>query len=659
MTRSTSKELTPLEQLQIDVQRYRTNTLQNLRRDARNQQNRLRQEALSALERAERESHIPENSRAALAQAILATVREIVTPVIASFDLNPTLQMRVNDSWSQHWLKVTTNYLAIDVEMSSHGLPSSIPEAADIARIMTTVKALVYHEMGHLLYSIPFGELLELARSQGASVPMASTEPSVEDLTPLYGWGYAVLDDQRMECALVHASPVFADYLTTSTAAMIIDVAAQTDAVGDIWPMVCGRSFMPAEMLADLRCEAVAFARLHGLEDDLAIIEREVVEFKRATTERGIFEALDRVLPALSRWFHGRRTYTALQYSSHEASRPRYVTADWILKDLCPLPNPESSATESSPPADGESQASGRGDTPASIDTTSRRRRSRSGGVGSASALDQATSGRKQYLDQELAQALTPIGEIQQAMAVYRDARVRQLFREFQFRPMVEAESSRAQTVRREMLDLLVPLTSQADPSWRFRQEDGVLDPVSYAMREPGDTDYWSSLDEYGSPGPNLAVSLVLDVSYSMQSDVADLFVAAIGVRLACDELDLPCTVSTFADESRVLFEAEDPTQEVIGRCHGGTNPVGALTDLVNQREGKKQQLVIVFTDGVWATVETIDPYRAPETVIIGVTLDRGTAKDLAQRGFDEVVVIDSIIEFASAVMAALVPYYA
>ena len=186
-----------------------------------------------------------------------------------------------------------------------------------------------------------------------------------------------------------------------------------------------------------------------------------------------------------------------------------------------------------------------------------------------------------------------------------------------------------------------------------------MLDPVVYSMRSPGDTDYWSALDDTGNPSPSLAVSLLLDTSGSMQGEVEDLFVAAIGVRMACDELDLPCTVTTFSDDSRVLFEAAEPTQHVVGISGGGTNPIGALVDLANHRLGKDQQLVIVFTDGYWADVLNLDQFRTGNTVIIGVTLDKQTANALESHGFDEIVVVDDVIEFAGTVSHALVPYYA
>ena len=103
MAKTKTKELSPLEQLQADVLRYRSNTMQSLRRDARNQRDRLRQEAVNALEQAEREASVPEDSRLALAHAILATVHDIVQPVIASLNLDPRLTMRVAAAWTQHW----------------------------------------------------------------------------------------------------------------------------------------------------------------------------------------------------------------------------------------------------------------------------------------------------------------------------------------------------------------------------------------------------------------------------------------------------------------------------------------------------------------------------------------------------------------------------
>lgn len=643
MASTLSSTRTPLEQLHRQVQRYRTNTLQTLRREARNHQDRLRDEALEQLRRAECRPIRNSDPQFVLAHSILDSARRIVTPVIASLNIEPDLNLTVTSTWTQHWLKVHTNYQTINLQMASYALPSVIPGHAEIAEILTTVKALIYHEVGHLLFSTAFADLIGEALFQGADAPILAAQDSSSESMERHIWAYGLLDDQRMECALVKMSPIFADYLTTSTMTMIVGVAAETDAVGDIWPMVCGRSYLPDDHLMELRHRGVAFARRHGLINELMVIEREVAAFKRATREREMWEAVDRVLPAMRAWFEGRRTYTTLEHSAHSIFKFR------PLASACPNPfraDVPAGATETPSLPDIDDDG-----TPAPPTANIP-------GGGTGFATDNSSSRPRPHIDPETIEHLTPLAEVAQVVGRCLPKQVREVDRNTSLTPMTGPQLQNTHLVRSEVLDLLMPLTSQSDPTWRFRRDDGILDPVVYLLREPGDISYWTALDEQGHTSPTVAVSLVLDSSYSMQGTIADLFVAAIGFRLACDELGVSCTLSTFADDASIVFDADDPTQEVVGHPYGGTNPIDALSDLASQRHGKDHHLVIIFTDGVWGDVPHLTHFRSGDEVIIGVTLDRSTARSLTGHGFDEIIVLDSVTEFASAAMTALVPYF-
>lgn len=634
----------PLEQLRHEAQRYRTSTMQTLRREAKAHKDQLLREAQEEIKRAKRRLDLsePVDSRAQLAESILLSVRQVVTPVIASLNIEPDLNLRVSTEWSQHWLKVLTNYNTINLTMATYGLPRGTPDVHEIAEIMTTVKALIYHEVGHLLYSMPLADLAAEARFQGADVPRPSTIDGAlrfeEEIGP-----YALLDDQRMECALVKMSPVMADYLTTSTTVMLVKVAQDTNAVGDIWPMVCGKSYLPDELLRYLRRAAFAYAHEHDVLASMQVIEHEVAAFKRATTEREMWESMRRIQPALQAWFGDRRTYTNLDHSTHTANKFRPLATPSVNPTT---PDVSGGATETPRFSDEDSSGLGQPtNDPAGGSNPTK-------GEVAASLPDDVT--------RRLVEKLTPIGEVASVVATLAGAHVRDLERNSLVKPMTEFQSRQAHAVRAEMLDVFMPLTSQEDPSWRFGCEAGIFDPIGYRLREPGDTNYWTSLEESGSPSPSVAVSLVLDASFSMHAMLEDLFVAAVGVRLACDELDVPCTLSTFADEANIVFDAGEPTREIVGIPYGGTDPIEALTDLTNQHSGKDHHLVIVFTDGEWTSgIPHLQHFVREDDVFIGVTLDRKTAASLDKRGFDEVVVLDTISEFSGAVMAALVPYFA
>jgi len=220
---------------------------------------------------------------------------------------------------------------------------------------------------------------------------------------------------------------------------------------------------------------------------------------------------------------------------------------------------------------------------------------------------------------------------------------------------MTPSEIDQAHKVRAEMLDVLAPLAVSADPTWRFRRESGVLDPLAYMLREAGDTDYWSELDDSGTTGFDLAVSLVLDTSGSMNGQIEVLGISAIGIRLACDELGIPCTVSTFNDDTSILFDATDQTEMLMVSATGGTQPLAALEDLPQQRAGKARHLVVVFTDGIWEDVPSMAPFRRPGITAIGIALGESRRSSLAERQFDGMVVIEQAQGLVALVQNALV----
>jgi hypothetical protein len=139
---------------------------------------------------------------------------------------------------------------------------------------------------------------------------------------------------------------------------------------------------------------------------------------------------------------------------------------------------------------------------------------------------------------------------------------------------------------------------------------------------------------------------------------IDELFVAAIGVRKACDELEVPCTLVTFAGESQLLFDVSDQTKEVIALCQGSTYPRGAFEDLHNQRKGREHHLVIIFTDGHWGDIHNLNAYCAPGRILIGVTNDRSMLSYLRTLGFNETVFVENCAAFATTASEAIVPYF-
>jgi hypothetical protein len=179
-------------------------------------------------------------------------------------------------------------------------------------------------------------------------------------------------------------------------------------------------------------------------------------------------------------------------------------------------------------------------------------------------------------------------------------------------KPMDAESIAEAMTIKGGIIGSLEHLLDQTNPSWRFRQEMGVLDPTAYVMREPGDTDYWSGLNDSGSHGYDLSVSVVLDTSYSMEHHTKKLSVAALSIRLACDELDIPCDVSTFNSVEGAVYRAGEQTTPYLVYANGGTEPAAILSMLDSQRHDKRRHLVLILTDGEWSDTPSLAPFGSP-----------------------------------------------
>ena len=138
-------------------------------------------------------------------------------------------------------------------------------------------------------------------------------------------------------------------------------------------------------------------------------------------------------------------------------------------------------------------------------------------------------------------------------------------------------------------------------PAWVEGQRRGIVNVLRYVTRQPGDDEYFRQWTEDDQPGHNIAVSVLLDYSGSMNSATTALAQVGYACKVACQNLDIPCTVVLWDDHAKTLYDANERAEYVptIGSA-GSTNPDSALADLVNHRFDKKHHIVLIMTDGSW-----------------------------------------------------------
>ena len=674
-----------------EIVKARNRARSHFRREAKAYENRSMDEAREALRRASWLASDDTRRKAITrSSAIVRWVTGQSQAVFASLDIKPRMNVNAEPWHNRPVAQASTDFTTINVKINTLAYKEDSTE--DMSRLIALSKGLIYHEGGHILYTIPLMDLLARSNAQGYSPKLDSeiTEPRLNPTLVEYRWVWNLLEDQRMECAMVRMSPIIERYLQV----IVLDVVAK-DTTWRAWPYITGRTYLPKSILDAYRAVAVQHAVEDNLLDTLRDIDRLVRAYKRAKTEREMAEIVYEAVPVFLKWLGG-LTNDGKVDDHPTTTRPN----DGV-------PNPQDSATESDgwdepvynvpttkPEAPQQEQKPEAQPTPTSSNTgdddesgDADNKASQSGDTGEqdddetetgdiepdpqsegnapgSSGEQEVHSDEQEGLEDAVKDALSEIMEnlvsqetISSLAGEVNDAINRGIAYDPTIQPMTPELATRAYEVRAGMLNALEPLAVQADPSWRFRQESGVLDPTAYINRDAGESDFWVGLDDTGATGHDLAVSVVLDVSYSMEGYTDALSVGAMGIRMACDELGIPCTLSTFASNGYLWQGADEETVLTLVTAHGGTEPQESLEVLPSQRHGKTRHLVVVFTDGAWSGVPSFDQFRSNGVYIIGVGFGYGVAECLGARNPDAVVALDSIEQLPAEVTKALVGY--
>lgn len=703
---------TPIK-IDSEIVKARNRARSHFRRESKRYEEKSMAEARDALIRAQQRigNHREQVTKTS---SIASWVSQMSATVLASLDITPYMDVRVNAHEFANTpdlvAKAMTDFSQVRVRINERSYDENDP--AQIARLIALTKGLIYHEGGHILFTVPFPELRSKAQENGFTLP--PTEGALESgatgvtnaCLSRYQWCWNLLEDQRMECAVVRTSPVIERFLQV----VILDVIVRSseDAPHRVWPFLSGRTYLPKSVLDHYRKIAVKYAQDHGLVDVLNELDDTIRQYKRAKTEVDMVKQVVRSYPLLLRWLDDLANGNGGRVDDHSGiGRSRHGKH----------PKPESSSTDSGgwetvsePSSRSESDNDGQSQ-PVSADNKSSDRQTGDKDTGdSTDTADQAgndtatgseTSESKTEEDKqdksndEVAKTESDhkpgdgVGSHDNAPASHPDNQqgledtlkdlVDNLINHDQVNDLVSQVNesvrrgvpydptitlmsadllSKVEEVRAGMIDALAPLAVQADPAWRFRQESGVFDPVTFRYRDPGDTDYWSNLDDTGATGHDLALSVVLDASFSMGNYMDVLSIGAMGIRLACDDLDIPCTISTFSDNGYLVLQADDPTQVVAIDAHGGTDPMEALEDLENQAYDKSRHLVVVFTDGEWSSrVPSFAQYRRSGMYVLGIGYGYGVVGSLMEKAPDVAVQIEEVSQLPTEVTKALMGY--
>lgn len=513
--------------------------------------------------------------------------------------------------------------------------------------------------------------------------------------------GWNVLEDGRMEDTVVRNTPAMADYLEAVTLKLIVEPAKHP---GATWPMVVARSYLSDDVYYMVRDLAIDY--LTVCDRPLEMInecEELVRKFRRATTPTEVVVSSWEFANFLHKWVSGENTQPSVppptrhnpgrgggsqnpRGSSAPGDHPEDSPGDTVVTEKPrfedgeinsqpvnkrPMPNAgkqpgdqqgdQQGDGEGKPTNSGKPRLSEKTGSGADSDSKSLDRGAGSRGTGGTAAQIKHNVNYEDLRNKlknrilESTKGLSNIKDAEQFMSDLNHALSKPLIRTQATSALNNQLIDKSNKVANDMLNALAPLAVTADPAWRFRQENGVLDPVSYKTHEPGDSDYWIDYEGEGSTGHNLAVSVLLDTSGSMDAWMDELSVAAYGIRSACDSLGIPCTVSTFDTDAYMLYPHEEDVQPVLIHDGGGTNPRAALKQVENQKAGKEKQLVVVLTDGAWSDVKSIKPFATPGQYWILIALGESYAGTYVEgKGADVTLTIDDVAKLPKSVEKAL-----
>lgn len=560
---------------------------------------------------------------------VLTTDHRAFMAAIGKADV--TLDVAFTESNRTHddqpfWRSATksfTNFSQIKVRVPVPSLRTPLRD------FVVGVRGILHHESGHVRFTIPLPELWERGLAELGS--LGRPDLSVRSLQ--MAWN--CLEDQRMEAAVVRATPRIATYFAPMVLAYVLaETQAQgymngfqkqgVDALGP-WLAVAGRDYLPDSVRARARDDFDEFAQPLDLSaDDWFDI---VVRYLGATTEADMLLALFDAHDFLTRLLDA--------VGGGEAGGQQH------LKTMSMMQTKESLAKKITNASEQHQQMTDSGGTDPQGSASHPKRPE-------DHPDDDATLGRDQphAAGAEIDEVLSRVNaRFAAGLLSARPAGTA--------RPMYENEIAEARALAFEMRDALEVFRTRHSPVWMHHQEHGYLDPVAYRTRQPGERTYRREPRNYDANGLGLHVSFLADRSGSMWSNMTVLSQTMWATKVACDLLGIPNTMVLWSDRRRTERVLEYDDAPKVYASEGGTDPLDAFDDLdTHVYEHDLHHLVFVFTDGDWATPSAVTEWRRDDRTFAIIGL--GCPLSSLQKDAEVVIPISSIRQLGAVVKTVL-----
>ena len=498
-----------------------------------------------------------------------------------------------------------------------------IPDEEVTFDFAADLRGLAYHEAGHILKSMPFPVLLDavlpLLDPDDDGTRRAFMDKVIGCDTHLLHHAWNCLEDQRMETAMVRESINLGRYYQVIVLTHVLSKGIEPSK----FLLLHGRRHVDQRIRESA---AAAFASAYGTER-CERAERIIDTYKRATDVFVMWEQVVLMARLIMEIGDGGGSIDE-HTDGGEYGEP--------CEDGEPGEGWGQKIDDSADPGDeaGESGAGSKGegdeeDGESDGGTADRGSPTVSKGDGPGAKHSKGTPDWTRELVKEVLEEAKEErnedqqlrGDIRAYNEALRSARDSLPIERVPVTPNPDPEvTSKAIGLSRALRNMMEQARAQSAPAWQVGQDHGYLDVRAWVTRQPGDTDFYRNFAEDGDMRlPNMAVSILLDGSASMYHNNEKLAAAAFGMKLACDTVNVPCTVTIYDTDAYLLWDHEDepldaPLSVVPG---GGTDPRRAM-DLVDlQKHEKHNHLVIIMTDGQWQgdwySTRSLAHYSAPD----------------------------------------------
>lgn len=491
------------------------------------------------------------------------------------------------------------------------------------------VRGTLHHEAGHVRFTIPLPELWD--RGMAALRHLQRNDLSVSKLQ--VAWN--CLEDQRMEAAVVRATPRIATYFTPMVLSYVLaDTRAQgymsghqkqaVDALGP-WLAVAGRDYLPHDLRARARDDFDQFGQQYDLASDdwFDIVSRYMGATDEADMLSALFDAHDFLAKLLD------------DVAADKDSGAQHLQVMSMMQTKEALANKITNAHEQH-----QQMTDSDGNDPEHSATSPQRPQPTGDGASASEVIDRLLASAE--VDDVLARINERIGT--GVLPVEHDEHAR---------PMPESLVAAARALSHEIRDALEVFRTEKSPVWVRHQEQGYLDALAYRTRQPGERTYHRQHQHWDTNGLGLHVSFLADRSGSMATDMEVLSQTLWAVKTACDALDIPSTMVLWAESHQTVRVMEHDITPLVYSGRGGTDPSMALNDLDSHvTDDELHHLVFVFTDGDWATVSSLTEWRHPDRTFVIIGLHCQAA--IANKDADIVIPITSIAQLGAVVKHVL-----